>query len=70
MEKPFIPVLIFILALTLLGGCSWQVGGGPKNVTVMPTTGQQLMDLQKARESGAITDAEYQSQKARFLGSR
>ncbi len=32
-----------------------------------PTVGQQLIDLQKAKDSGAITDAEYQAQKARLL---
>ena len=31
------------------------------------TLGQQLIDLQKARDSGAITDAEYQAQKTRLL---
>ena len=30
-------------------------------------TRQQLIDLQKAKETGAITDAEYQTQKARLL---
>jgi hypothetical protein len=31
------------------------------------TLGQQLIDLQKARDTGALTDAEYQAQKARLL---
>ena len=34
---------------------------------MQPTTGQQLIDLQKARDSGAITDSEYQAQKAKLL---
>ena len=34
---------------------------------VTPTLGQQLIDLQKAKDAGAITDAEYQAQKARLL---
>ena len=37
---------------------------------VTPTIGQQLVDLQKAKEAGAITEAEYQSQKAKLLGSK
>jgi hypothetical protein len=37
---------------------------------VMPTTGQQLMDLQKARNAGAINDAEYQVQRAKLLGNQ
>jgi hypothetical protein len=32
-----------------------------------PTIGQQLIDLQKAKDSGAITDTEYQAQKAKLL---
>jgi len=35
--------------------------------TTPPTLGQQLIDLQKARDAGALTDAEYQTQKARLL---
>ena len=32
-----------------------------------PTLGQQLMDLQKAKESGAITEEEYQAQRTKLL---
>ena len=70
MKKLILPVLVVFSALTLLAGCSWQVGGGHKTVTMMPTTGQQLMDLQKARETGALTDAEYQAQKNKLLNGR
>jgi len=52
---------------TLLTGCAWEVGGGPQHVTKPPTAGQQLIDLQKAKEAGAITDAEYQTKKAKIL---
>jgi len=38
--------------------------------TASPTLGQQLIDLQKAKDSGAITDAEYQSQKAKLLENK
>lgn len=34
------------------------------------TLGQQLIDLQKARDTGAITDHEYQAQKTRFLNPK
>lgn len=52
----------------LLGGCC---GGGttvqPAPVTIAPassaTVGQQLIELQKAYESGAITEAEYKKLK-------
>ncbi len=35
-----------------------------------PTIGQQLIDLQKAKDAGVITDAEYQTQKAKLLGNK
>jgi len=70
MKKLFIPVLVVFLAMTFLTGCAWQVGGGPKNVRAEPTIGQQLIDLQKAKDSGAITDTEYQAQKAKLLGNK
>jgi Trk-type K+ transport system membrane component len=69
MKKLLVPVLIGLFALTFLSGCSWSVGSGAKNATIMPTLGQQLVDLQKAKEAGAITDAEYQAQKAKLLGT-
>ncbi len=70
MKKLFIPVLIGLSAMTLLTGCAWQVGGGHKSVTMEPTTGQQLIDLQKAKNAGVITDTEYQAQKAKLLGNK
>jgi hypothetical protein len=39
-------------------------------VSKVPTTGQQLVDLKHARDVGAITDEEYQAQKAKFLGKQ
>jgi len=38
--------------------------------TAAPTLGQQLIDLQKAKDAGVISDAEYQAQKARLLGNK
>ena len=58
---------VLICAVSLFSGCAWHVGGGAKNETVQPTVGQQLIDLQKAKDAGAITDAEYQAQKTKLL---
>jgi Short C-terminal domain len=69
-KRSFVPLLTVVLAMTLLPGCAWQVGGDKKVTTMQPTTGQQLVDLQKAKDSGAITDSEYQAQKAKLLGSK
>ena len=84
MKKQFIALLIGLSAMTLLSGClDLQLGGGTKSSTtnsdahpevgqqmVAPTVGQQLIDLQKAKDSGAITEAEYQAEKARLLGNQ
>lgn len=70
MKKIFIPFLIAVAAMTFMAGCSWSVGGGPKNASMMPTTGQQLIDLQKAKDAGAINDAEYQAEKTKLLGNK
>ena len=68
MKKLFIPALIGLSAMTLLTGClAIQLGGGSTSKPQSPTVGQQLIDLQKARDAGAITDAEYQAQKAELL---
>lgn len=39
----------------------------PSVQSATPTTGQELMDLNKAREQGAITDEEYQRAKEKLL---
>jgi outer membrane biogenesis lipoprotein LolB len=70
MKKKCSLVLVMASAITLLAGCSWSVGSSPKTSNVVPTTGQQLIDLQKARNAGAINDAEYQAQRAKLLGNR
>jgi hypothetical protein len=47
-----------------------SVGSGSKTTVTKPTLGQQLTDLQKAKDSGAITEAEYQAQKAKLLDAK
>lgn len=70
MKKLLLPALISLSTLTLLSGCTWSVGSGSKTVTAMPTVGQQLVDLQKAKESGAINDTEFQTQKIKILDNK
>ena len=38
--------------------------------TVAPTLGQQLMDLKKARDAGAISEQEYETEKAKLLNQK
>jgi outer membrane biogenesis lipoprotein LolB len=85
MKRTFISLCIGLLAMILLAGCAITFGGGRKETssttntdqhpavgqqTVAPTLGQQLIDLQKAKDAGAITDTEYQQQKAKLLESK
>jgi len=68
---------ILILSLLIVSsagfaGCCGSPGeggkGGTAEVTVKKhTTGQELIDLQKAHESGAISDGEYEKQKEAIL---
>jgi hypothetical protein len=84
MKKLFLPLLVGLSAMPLLTGClDLHLGGGTKSETtstdqhpivgqqmVAPTLGQQLIDLQKAKEAGAISDPEYQEQRAKLLGNK
>ena len=52
--------------LVLVSGCVANLGSGSGR-TVPPTVGQQLIDLQKARDGGAISQPEYEAQRAKLL---
>ena len=57
--------------MVLLSGClALQVGGGDKQEERKATVGRQMIDLKAARDSGAITEAEYEAQKAKVLGEK
>jgi hypothetical protein len=57
-----------LMTMILLTGCiGLSIGGGSKSETTRSTVGQELVDLQKAKDSGAISDAEYQAQRNKIL---
>lgn len=61
-------VLITLAALLLLSAC----GGGGAHVRSEVTTvskGQQLIDLKKAADEGALTPEEYTKEKQRVLNA-
>jgi hypothetical protein len=71
MKKLFITASIALAAMSLLTGClNLQLGGGSKSEAQTPTVGQQLIDLQRAKDTGAISAEEYQAQKAKLLASK
>jgi hypothetical protein len=63
------------LAALLASGCSWSIGGKKTESSVHPqpagtapaTRGQELMDLKKARDQGAINEEEYQALRKKLL---
>ena len=64
--KRIFPTVLGLAALLFLSGCIAAIGNGPGR-TANGTLGQELMDLKKAKENGAMTEAEYEVQKARLL---
>lgn len=60
-----LPLIMFaLLSLLPLAGCVSVTDASPRPA---PTIGQQLLDLQKAKEAGAITPEQFEAQKAKLL---
>jgi starvation-inducible outer membrane lipoprotein len=73
--KTTMTVLIASSAL-LLGGCVFAPSGGDdfpreaRTTTVQPTLGQELIDLDRARAAGAISQSEFEQARASILDGR
>ena len=71
MKRLLILLLVGGSAMTLVTGClHLELEGGTTRPSQSPTIGQQLIDLQKAKDAGAITEVEYEAEKARLLGTQ
>ncbi len=69
--KKLICSFAIVTAASLLSGCALSFGSSEKHeAATAPTLGQQLVDLKKAQDAGAITDAEYQAQKSKLLDNK
>jgi len=66
--KKIISVLLVIALLTTMVSCI-AVGSGGKKVDQQATLGQQLSDLKKARDEGAISTQEYEDLKEKLKKS-
>ncbi len=61
--KRVICMLLVVVFLATMASCLAIGTGGEKVNNQPPTLGQELMDLQKAKDSGAITVKEYEELK-------
>ncbi len=63
------PLVHLVGGLLLLGSLSACGGGGAdvKSEISTTTTGQQLIDLKKAYDSGAISQSEYERERKKIL---
>jgi Short C-terminal domain len=70
MKKRIGTIVLTLSAMLLVSsGCiAVSLGGGGKSETSKATLGEQMIDLQKAKDSGAITEEQYETQKAKLLG--
>ena len=61
-------VLFAVCCLLLLGAAACGGGGAEvRSEVTTTTTGQQLMDLKKALDSGAMTQQEYEKERKKVL---
>ncbi len=68
MKRSLLITLCSIIASAgLLTGCAWSIGGKGAESSVQPTKGQELIDLKRAKDTGAISDEEYEAQKQRAM---
>jgi hypothetical protein len=69
MKRILTTTFIGLSAVLLISGCVIAIGSN-ESKSNSQTVGQQLTDLQHAKEAGAITDAEFQAQKAKILNKK
>jgi hypothetical protein len=63
--KRMIAIFLVIAVLTTMTSCL-AIGTGGKKVDDRPTLGQELLDLQKAKEAGAVSQEEYEELKEKL----
>jgi hypothetical protein len=70
MKKIIISSFAALAVLALITGCSLELGTGSTTRIENATVGQQLIDLKKAKDIGALSDAEYDQEKAKILNRK
>ena len=69
MKKQLNLFLTLGCATAILTGCVAAIGNRDAAAGRNTTLGQQLIDLKKAKEVGALNETEYQEQRARLLNN-
>lgn len=70
MKKTTRIIPLFLASTLLLSGCVAAIGNRGERAQRNATLGQELIDLQKAKEAGVLSEAEYQVQRARLLDAK
>jgi hypothetical protein len=70
MKKIIISSLAGLALMALLTGCNIELGTGSTTKIENATVGQQLIDLKRAKDTGALTDTEYDLEKAKILNRK
>jgi uncharacterized membrane protein len=58
--KRMVSIFLILVLLTTMASCIAIGSGGSKKADHQTTLGQQLIDLKKARDEGAISEQEYE----------
>ncbi len=67
MKKLLLPTGAALASLILLSGCVAAIGNRDGRHSGNVSVGQQLIDLKKAKDAGAISDTEYEAEKTKLL---
>ena len=67
MKKLLIIAVIPLLLMNCIGENPFSMPNNSTNTIINSTTGQELIDLQKALDSGAITQKEYDKLKLKII---
>lgn len=65
--KSYVTLLAALAVILSAPGCAIGIGNRDNDDARKASLGQELMDLKAARETGAMTEDEYQDQRARLL---
>ena len=67
MKKLILLAVIPLFLMNCIGENPFSMPNNSTNTIINPTTGQELIDLQKALDSGAITQKEYDKLKLKII---